>query len=584
MGNTYDEDDDDLYREEDLNSETTVEESVSGTDSSTQSGSVAPVTDSSVQSSSVVPEDGYDSEEDEQALAKSYSLNLEGMDLEVEDSDDEEEDDILSPEERLRIMSNELLSCCIGDKEIRQYAMERLVNYSPRLFRDENYIIFSVMYAYRSKLRKIRIDEEFLKLFLNRNRDLLQRSRGYIDINAYGEVEGSVELGYIGGVVKHFTRLKNFEDFDEEEFETCLEKYLIEFKVQEADKVYNQSRMILTEGLTIGRKSYFGFEDSSNYSRVKLAEIEGLVNPKMGDGYVSMRDILKGEVEDTKKPYKIGDFDKLEALNKVYGGIYTSMFYQVLAPPKAGKTKFCARICHTVAVKYGNNVTVWAQEGGKDAWTAQMRAIHFDYTYNSGKDVIDKKYGISQEVIVNDTYPSDELRELELSSKQDLASNMNYGNIDYVDRPFEVETFLDSIDASVKKNNSKLVIVDYLQLMGSARNLSERERVAEAYRSALVYCKDNNIAFLSPGQFKQEVINELLSRTSTADSDVRTAGGGSSEVFRTPDVIITLWATTQELLNGKMKILSAPARMSKPFPEIEVNHDLAVCQFISVNN
>ena len=89
--------------------------------------------------------------------------------------------------------------------------------------------------------------------------------------------------------------------------------------------------MILTEGLTIGRKSYFGFEDSSNYSRVKLAEIEGLVNPKMGDGYVSMRDILKGEVEDTKKPYKIGDFDKLEALNKVYGGIYTSMFYQVLS-------------------------------------------------------------------------------------------------------------------------------------------------------------------------------------------------------------------------------------------------------------
>ena len=28
VGNTYDEDDDDLYREEDLNSETTVEESV----------------------------------------------------------------------------------------------------------------------------------------------------------------------------------------------------------------------------------------------------------------------------------------------------------------------------------------------------------------------------------------------------------------------------------------------------------------------------------------------------------------------------------------------------------------------------
>ena len=45
MGNTYDEDDDDLYREEDLNSETTIEESVPETYSSVQSGSVAPVTD-----------------------------------------------------------------------------------------------------------------------------------------------------------------------------------------------------------------------------------------------------------------------------------------------------------------------------------------------------------------------------------------------------------------------------------------------------------------------------------------------------------------------------------------------------------
>ena len=444
MGNTYDEDDDDLYREEDLNSETY---------SSSKEYTDPVATDTPNEGTTadpVVPEDGYNSEEDEQALAKGYTLDLGDMELEVEDADDEEEEDVLSPEERLRIMSNELLSCCVGDKEIRQYATERLMNYSPKLFRDENYILFSVMYAYRAKLRKIRIDEEFLKLFLNRNRDLLQRSRGMIDINAYGEVDGSVVLGYIGGVVKHFTRLKNMGEVSEEEFETCLEKYLIEYKVQEADKVFNQARMILTEGLKVGRKEYFGFEDSDNFTRVRLAEIEGLVNPEVGDGYVSMRELLRGEVEDTKKPIKIGDFDQLTELNEAYGGIYTSMFYQVLAPPKAGKTKFCARICHTVAVKYGNNVTVWAQEGGKSAWTAQMRAIHFDYTYNTGKDITQKKYGVTQEVIVNDTFPSDELRELEMSSKQDLASNMSYGNVDYIDRPFEVETFLDSIDASVK--------------------------------------------------------------------------------------------------------------------------------------
>lgn len=565
MGTFYEEDEDSIYDESDLGTEDTV-----------------------VEEPYKVPEEGYASEEEEASLAKGYTISADLVgEIEVEEDEDEDsvESDMFTPEERLRVFSDRLLSCCIGDKDIVPYAIQKLLTVAnPRLFRDENYIIYSVMYAYRSKLKRLRIDEEFLRLFLNRNRGLLQKSKGYIDIGAYGEIDGSLELGYIGGVIKHFVRLRGMEEISIEDFETCFEKYLIEFKAIEADKVYSQARIILTDGLTIGRKHYFGFEDSYNWSRVRLAEIEGLVNTDMGSGFTTMNEVLREEKEDGKKPYKIGDFDRLTALNDIYGGIYTSMFYQVLAPPKAGKTKFCARICHTVSVKYGNNVTVWAQEGGKEAWTAQMRAIHFDYTYNTGKGITEKKYGINQDVILNDKFPSQELKELELSSKRDLESNLNYGVVQYIDRPFEVETFLDDIDASVKENGSKLVIVDYLQLMGSSnRNKTSRECVAKAYRDALVYCKNNNIAFLSPGQFKQEVINDLLSRSDTLSADMRTAGGESSEVFRTPDVILTLWASTQDLANNTMKILSTPARMSKAFPEINVVHDLGVCQFISVD-
>lgn len=529
----------------------------------------------------VFPE-GYENEE---SMAQSYSIDISGMNLEVEETEDSAEEDIYTPEERLRLFADKILSCCVGKKEIQQHALNKLLTIAnPRLFRDENHIIFSVLFAYRGKLKKLNIDEEFVKLFLNRNRGLIQKSKGYIDISAYGEVDGSVELGYIGGVVKHFTRLVNMEELSETDFETCFEKYIIEFKTIEATKAYNQAAVILTDGLTIGRKYYFGFEDSQNWLKRKLAEIEGLVDPSKGTGFVKMSEILRNEKEDGKKPIKIADYDRLDALNKIYGGIYTGTFIQVLAPPKAGKTKFCARVCHTCAIKYGNNVTVWAQEGGKEAWTAQMRAIHFDHTYNTGKDVTEKKYGINQKVILEDSFATQELRELELSSKRDLESNTGYGSIDFIDRPFEVETFLTDIDTSVKENGSKLVIVDYLQLIGSATNMPERERIAEAYRAALVYCKDNNITFLTPGQFKQEVINELLSKGSTADADMRTSGGGSSEVFRTPDIIFTLWASTADLLNNRMKILSTPARMSQAFPEIDVVHDLGVCQFISTNN
>lgn len=517
-------------------------------------------------------------EEDEEAMAKTYSLQLDD-DIVVED--DGTDDEVLSPEERLSMFADSIMSCCVGEKGIVSYALDKLMMVSsPQLFRDENYILFSVLHAYRGKLRQIKIDEEFLKLFLNRNRGLLQKSRGFIDINAYGEVDGSVELGYISGVLKHFKRLVSMEELTVTDFETCFEKYLIEFKAIETEKVYQQGTMILTDGMRIGNKKLFGYEDSVNYIKRRLAEIEGLVNMQKGSGFVSAREMLLEEKE-SNKSYKISDFDKLEALNKVYGGIYTGMFYQVVAPPKAGKTKFCARVVHTTAVKYGNNVTVWAEEGGKEAFLAQLRAIHFDYTYNTGVNITEKKFGVSQDVIIHDKFPNEELKQLELSSKIDFASNQDYGNIDFIDRPFEVETFLEDIDTSVKSNNSQLVVIDYLQIIGSARNLSERERVAEAYRSLLEYCKKNNIAVLTPGQYKQDTFENMLSKGNTADADMRTSAGTSSEVIRTPDIIFAFWATTQDLINNTMKILSMPCRFNKAFPEISVAIDFESCQFVS---
>ena len=235
-------------------------------------------------------------------------------------------------------------------------------------------------------------------------------------------------------------------------------------------------------------------------------------------------------------------------------------------------------------MKYGNNVTVWAQEGGMEAWTAQMRAIHFDYTYNQGADVRTRKFGVSQDTILRDKFQSQELRDLEMSSKLDLASNPDYGTVDYIDRPFEVETFLEDIDTSVKSNNSKMIIIDYLQLIGSSTGKNKQERISDAYQKLLVYCKTNNVAVLTPGQYKQETFNYLIMKGDTSDADMRTSGGGSSEVLRTPDVIFAFWATTQDLLNNSMKILSMPCRFNKAFPEIKTYIDFETCDFISLDD
>lgn len=537
---------------------------------------------------STTPEENNDEVETSDRFEDTPTLDLSGVDLgdfEVDDSDDDEGNDILSPEERLRLFSDEILSSCIQGKALSKYALDKLTSIAnPRLFRDENYILFSIYYFYRSKLKLINIDAEFIKLFLTRNRGLLKRSRGYIDINAYGEVEGSNELGYIAGVIKHFNRLKTLPDISISDFETYFEKYLIEFKAIEAAKVYRKAQQILTEGVKIGRKTLVGFEDSQNYCKKGLAEIEGLVDNSMGTGFIKMSEVLMDEKPDNKKPIKIGDFGRITQLNEAYGGIYTGMFYSFIAPPKAGKTKLCARLCHNVAVVSGNNVTVWAQEGGHEMWSAQMRAIHFDYVYNTGADIVNKKFGVTQEVIMHDSFKNRELRELELSSKLDLATNQDYGSVDYIDRPFNVETFIEDIDTSVKENNSKMVIIDYLQLIGSANGISERERIANAYKELLVYCKQNNIAAISPAQFKQESFNDLISRKSVDGSDLRTAAGGSSEVLRTPDILFALWASVTDLQNNSMKIISLPSRMNKSFPNIDMRVDLATCQFISIDS
>lgn len=515
-------------------------------------------------------------------------------DVKIEVEDDEvskpkppstNNEDILTQEEKMRYFSDKVISAIVGNKSVRQYAIGKLVSTTnPKLFRDENYILFSVIYNYRDRIKNIRIDSEFLSLYLDNNRKLVEKATGYIDIHSYGEVDGSEALGYISGVVKHFNRLCGMPDMSEDEFDLHFEKYLVVFKSIEAQKVYAQSNQILSEGLKINGKLLVGFEDSFNYSRRRLAEIEGLVDMNQGTGFTSMNDVLMSEKEDNKKSIKIADFDKLEALTEHYGGIYTGNFYEVLAPAKAGKSKFCARVCHTTSVKYGNNVTVWAQEGGNNAWSAQMRAIHFDYTYNEGSSVADRKFGIDQDVVLHDKFPNQDLKELEMASKIDLASNTDYGKVDFIDRPFEVETFLDEIDSSVKANNSKLVIIDYLQLIGSSNpRMTERERISKAYKSLLNYCKKNNVAVLTPAQYKQDSIDALANKGDTSDAEMRTAGGGSSEVFRTPDIIFAFWASTADIRNKRMKVLSVPCRFNKPFAEIPCYMDLGTCQFVSLN-
>jgi replicative DNA helicase len=477
-----------------------------------------------------------------------------------------------------------LLASALGSSEVAIKNRHFLFgNARIELFRDENYIIYSLLYNFKD--RNITIDEEFVKLSLMRQQSLIEDASNArkIDINAYGEVDDSVTLGYIGGVMKYFSNLMKDEKVAPDEFQLVFEKYLIEYKAIETAKIYSDSLQIIGDGLKIGRKVLQGFEASRDYVKNNLARIEGVVDQNKGIGFINMSEVILNPKQEAKS-VKISDFGALEELNNHYGGIYTGNLYTVMAPSKSGKSKFCARLAHTAMVNYGVNVSVWAFEGGYEAWTAQMRSIHFDFTYNTGVSATDVKIGVTQGAILHDRFPDGSpYKELEATSKLDLASNSAYGSTHFIDRPFRVETFLDEIDASVKANNSQMLIIDYLQLIDSEKSMSERERIATAYPRLLEYCKKNNIAVVSPAQYKQDVVDELQRKKDGEARDMRTAGGGSYEIIKTSDVIFALWASTEDLSNNKMTIMPMPTRFYDAIPEFDIYVDLGYCQFMSLN-
>ena len=495
-----------------------------------------------------------------------------------------EDYEVLSPEQRLKGFGDILLASALGSSEVAIKNRHFLFgNARIELFRDENYIIYSLLYNFKD--RNITIDEEFVKLSLMRQQSLIEDASNArkIDINAYGEVDDSVTLGYIGGVMKYFSNLMKDEKVAPDEFQLVFEKYLIEYKAIETAKIYSDSLQIIGDGLKIGRKVLQGFEASRDYVKNNLARIEGVVDQNKGIGFINMAEVILNPKQEAKS-VKISDFGALEELNNHYGGIYTGNLYTVMAPSKSGKSKFCARLAHTAMVNYGVNVSVWAFEGGYEAWTAQMRSIHFDFTYNTGVSATDVKIGVTQGAILHDRFPDGSpYKELEATSKLDLASNSAYGSTHFIDRPFRVETFLDEIDASVKANNSQMLIIDYLQLIDSEKSMSERERIATAYPRLLEYCKKNNIAVVSPAQYKQDVVDELQRKKDGEARDMRTAGGGSYEIIKTSDVIFALWASTEDLSNNKMTIMPMPTRFYDSIPEFDIYVDLGYCQFMSLN-
>lgn len=492
-----------------------------------------------------------------------------------------EEEVFLTPEERLAELSDLLISSSINSDELSKSNRQLLFGQiSPKVFKNENYIIFQVLYNFKD--RGITPDEDFIKMYLLRNKKMIKESQAFIDINAYKDLDEDPVVGYISAVIIQFTRLKGLETLSAEQFKLTLEKYKIEYSNFEMNIAYSQARLILYDGLQEGRRFYQGYNDSVAYVKRKIADIESVLDHTTGAGFIDSS--VQGLVDDEDiDPVKIGDFSLINELNEHFRGIYTSYFYSIMAPTKGGKSKFTSSMIHNIVVENGNNAVVWAHEGGYKAWWAQLRAIHYNHLYIRNGQPENRPEAVSQQDIISKTYPSESIRSLEEASRLDLFTNPNYGNIHMIDRPFKVETFIDEIETAVQLNNAKVVLIDYLQLIGwESGNLSKSQAIGQAYQKLLDYAKKRNITVISPAQFTQDFMNEMAKAKDGSSHEVRTAGGESSEIVRTPDINIALYATAEDLIRKEMTILSVPSRLASPFPAFKIYCDLKSCVFSSM--
>lgn len=489
-----------------------------------------------------------------------------------------------TPEERLEELSDNIIMSVIKPDDVSKASRQYLYGqFTPSVFRNENYIIYQVFYSFKDKC--ITPDEDFIKMYLTRNTKLIEDSREYINISEFVDLDENPNIAYIAAVLKKFTRLLTLDGVAGDEFNLLLEKYKQEFSAFEMNMAYSQSKLILYDGVTIGRKFLQGYTDSVAYVKKRIADIESILNKTTGAGFIDSRVEAIEEVDEREsKPVKIGDFDLVTELNEQLGGIYTSIFYNIIAPTKGGKSKFTTRMAYTTAIVYGNNISVWAHEGGYRAWWAQLRSIHYEYMYIRNKPDNLKVAPLSQKQILNGEYPSEQIKMMEHESMLDLFTNPDYGNITMIDRPFKAETFIDEIDTSVQLNQSKFVLIDYLQLIGTeVQGKPKSQYIGESYQNLLSYAKKRNVAVVSPSQFKQDFMNEMAKSKDGQQHELRVAGGETSEVIRTPDINIALYATTEDLIRKEMTIMSVPSRLSEPFPDAHIYADLCSCVFSSLD-
>lgn len=483
-------------------------------------------------------------------------------------------------DEQMEVLADKIMAGVVQDKEERLAVMS---TFSRELFRNENYVLYTVLQNFREQ--NLVPDADFLDIYLHRNQDIVLKDNGrFIDRSLF-DTENDLIDEVIASTIKSLNSYKDIKVDDDYKNTLQLDKQKFKqmYKTNAFSEINENMTLIMKDSIKIGRKVYSGVDDAQQYYEEQSAEVNALVSEESKDLYY-LQEVKLQDKQDS--PRLIGDFGDLTFLNEQFDGMYSGMFYSVMAPTKGGKSKFCYRQIHNVAIRSGNPVLMWPAEGGKEKAKAELRAIHFVYYWEHimGKNLTEDGY-VEASDILKGRYPSQEIQDMEKESNLDLNNNPEYGDIAFIEERLKSDRYMSIIRKSIDKVQPALLVVDYLQLMlppdsGPLAKQSKNERIGQAYAELLSLTKEKNIAFLTPAQMKQDAIQDLAAGK---DVDTRVLGGESSEIVRTPDYNIALYGTPEDIQNNSMTLLSIPSREAKPFGKHPIGAQLGYSYYFDLD-
>ncbi|MGF2714296.1 hypothetical protein ACQUY5_18730 [Bacillus cereus] len=176
--------------------------------------------------------------------------------------------------------------------------------------------------------------------------------------------------------------------------------------------------------------------------------------------------------------------------------IQTGKVYGAVSHVAGGKTTFCTKTVHKALVQYGVDVLFWTLEGATEYVLASVRACHFNYMY--------EKLGykpLTGHNILNDEFPTEEHKELEAKSREDLAKNEKYGYL----RAFASTPYIDLLESKLQELTTevdyKLIAFDGLDLvLNEDGERNHKEVVESAFNIVLDFVEGKNVAILSTNQ------------------------------------------------------------------------------------